>query len=67
MVHPFKNKCVLMAICSDAGSNVFLVDESEDAGSPLMDVLALEPKFVDRCGVSDGTSVVTGDCVFSYV
>jgi hypothetical protein len=48
VVYPFKDKFVLMAICSDTRTDMFLVDKGKYAWCPLMYSLALEPEFLYR-------------------
>jgi hypothetical protein len=43
------------------------VNEDQNAGSPLMDSLGLEPKFRDQCCLADGAAVVAGDGLLAYV
>ena len=59
-MYPFEDEFVLMAIGSNARSDMVFINEGKGAGSPLVYSLGLDPEFVDRCSVSDCATVVTG-------
>jgi hypothetical protein len=66
-MYRFEDEFVLMAIGSNAGAYVVLVDEGTYTGSPLMDSLALKPKFIDRGSMSNSAAVVTHDRFMSDI